>query len=49
LQYLFEKSAYSRRFEKKSVITRQKKLKYKRNAKKYNEEINSNRLDKKAK
>lgn len=40
LQYLAEKSAYSRRFEKKSVVDRQKRLKYARNAKKYNEEFN---------
>ena len=39
LQFLAEKSAYTRRFEKKSVITRQKKLKYKRNAKRHNEEL----------
>lgn len=39
LQYLAEKSAYSRRFEKRSVTIRQKKLKYKRNAKKHNEEL----------
>jgi len=40
LQFLAEKSAHSRRFEKKSVITRQKKLRYSRNAKKHNEELN---------
>ena len=40
-QYLAEKSAWTRRFEKKSVVDRQKKLKYARNAKKYNEELNS--------
>lgn len=49
LQYLAEKSAHSRRFEKKSVKIRQKKLKYKRNAKKYNEDLNSGKLDKKTK
>lgn len=42
LQFLAEKSAFSRRFEKKSVVERQKKLKYKQNAKKYNDELNGN-------
>jgi hypothetical protein len=41
VQYLSEKSAWTRRFEKKSVLDRQKKLKYARNAKKYNQELNS--------
>jgi len=40
LQYLAEKSAYSRSFDKKSVIRRQKRLKYARNARKHNEELN---------
>jgi len=42
LQYLAEKSAYSRRFTKKSILVREKKLRYKRNAKKHNEETNGN-------
>lgn len=46
LQYLAEKSAYSRRFEKKSVVDRQKRLKYARNAKKYNDELNGDIVSK---
>jgi hypothetical protein len=41
LQFLAEKSAHSRRFKKKSVVVREKKLRYARNAKKYNNEMNS--------
>lgn len=41
LQYLAEKSAHTRRFIKKSVLVREKKMRYARNAKKYNEELNS--------
>jgi len=41
LQFLAEKSAHSRRFTKKSILTRQKKLNRLRNSKKYNEEINN--------
>ena len=40
LQFLSEKCAYTRRFSKKSDIDREKRLRYKRNAKKYNEELN---------
>jgi len=40
LQFLADNSAFSRRFTKKSIITREKKLRYKRNAKKYNDELN---------
>ena len=48
LQYLAEKSAYTRRFTKKSILIREKKLRYKQNAKKYNDELNGD-LVKKAK
>ncbi len=49
LQYLAEKSAYTRRFEKRSDVERARRLHYKRNAKKHNEELNGNSLDKKTK
>lgn len=45
VQYLYEKSAMTRRFEKKCVRERNKRMKYKRNAQKYNEETNKE-LDK---
>lgn len=44
-QFLFEKSAWSRRFEKKSVKQRHKKLRYRRNAQKHQQELNNEKLD----
>lgn len=41
VQYLYEKSASTRRFVKRSVTERLKRSKYKRNAKNHNLEINS--------
>lgn len=41
VQYLYEECAYTRRFVKKSVKERLLRSKYKRNAKNYNLEINS--------
>jgi len=46
LQFLFEKSAYSRRFTKKSIITREKKMRRLRNSKKHNDELNNDALGK---
>ena len=46
LQYLAEKSAYTRRFTKKSILLREKKLRYKQNAKKYNDELNGDLVKK---
>lgn len=40
LQYLAEKSTYSRRYVKRSVVKRQKRLKAKHNAVKHNKEVN---------
>lgn len=34
LQYLYESSVYTKRFEKESVLERQRQLRYKRNARK---------------
>jgi len=45
VQYLSEKSSYSRRYVKRSVVKRQKRLKAKRNAVKYNKEFNGNSID----
>lgn len=39
VQYLYEKSADTRRFEKKCVVERNKRMKYKRNAQKHNEDL----------
>lgn len=39
-QYFAEKCSYSRRFTKKSIIVREKKMRYKRNARKHNNELN---------
>ncbi len=36
MQYLYEYSVYTRRFDKPSVLERQRQLKYKRNARKAN-------------
>jgi hypothetical protein len=36
-QYLYDYSAYTRRFDKPSVLERQRQLQYKRNAKKANQ------------
>ncbi len=41
VQYLYEECAYTRRFTKKSVKERLLRSKYKRNAKNYNLELNS--------
>lgn len=49
LQFLAEKSAYTRRFSKKSDVEREKRLRYKRNARKSNEELNSGPLEKNSK
>jgi hypothetical protein len=38
LQYLYESSVYTSRFDKPSVLERQRQLQYKRNAKKANAE-----------
>ena len=38
LQYLYEYSAYTKRFDKPSVLERQRQLQYKRNARKANSE-----------
>ena len=48
VQYMYENCAWSRRYTKKSVKEREKRLRYKRNARKYQEELN-NELPKKAK
>ena len=40
VQYLAEKSTYSRRFVKRSVVKRQKRLKARHNAIKHNKEVN---------
>lgn len=39
VQYMYENCSYTRRFTKKSVLERQKRLKYRRNAQKHNEEL----------
>lgn len=39
VQYMYENCAYTRRFTKKSVVERQKRLKYRRNAQKHNKEL----------
>jgi hypothetical protein len=46
VQYMHENSAWTRRFTKKSVKDREKRLRYKRNAKKYQEELNNDSPDK---
>lgn len=38
MQYLYENSVYTRRFDKPSVLERQRQLRYKRNARKANAE-----------
>ena len=48
VQYLYENSAMTRRFEKRSVKERNKRMKYKRNAQKHNEEL-SKEIEKGAK
>ena len=45
VQYLYDECAYTRRFTKPSVKERLKRSKYRRNAQKYNEEINSEKLE----
>lgn len=45
VQYLYEKCSYTRRFTKKSVVERQKRMKYRRNAQKHNVEVHSERED----
>lgn len=37
-QYLYDYSAYNKRFDKPSVLERQRQMKYKRNARKANQE-----------
>ncbi len=39
VQYLYENSAMTRRFEKRCVKERNKRMKYKRNAQKHNQEL----------
>jgi hypothetical protein len=46
LQFLAEKSAWTRRFTKKSIKDREKKLRYKRNAQKHEQQLNNESLDK---
>lgn len=41
VQFLYENCSYTRRYEKKSVTERLKRSKYRRNAQKHNQEINS--------
>ncbi len=45
VQYMYENSAWTRRFSKKSVKDRQKRLKYKRNAQKNQQELNNEITD----
>lgn len=40
VQFLYEKCSYTRRYEKRSVTERLKRSKYRRNAQKYNQEVN---------
>jgi hypothetical protein len=53
VQYLYDFSAYTKRFDKPSVLERQRKLKYKRNAQKANldflADLNNDMLPKKKK
>lgn len=49
VHYLFENSASSRRFTKKSIKMRQKKLNRLRNSKKYQEEVDRDFVDMKKK
>ena len=46
LQYLYENSVYTKRFDKPSVLERQRKLLYKRNARKAAQEKNLDIADK---
>jgi len=46
VQDLAEISAWTRRFTKKSIITREKKMRYKRNAQKHNSELNKEGFEK---
>jgi ribosomal protein S21 len=46
VQDLAEKSAWTRRFTKKSIKIREKKMRYKRNAQKHQQELNNESLDK---
>ena len=46
LQFLAEKSAFSRRFTKKSILVREKKMRRLRNSKKHNDELNNDSLGK---
>lgn len=48
VQYMFENCAWSRRYTKRSIKNREKRLRYKRNAQKYQQELN-NELPKKTK
>lgn len=47
LQFLYERSAYTKRFEKRSVLERRKRLKYKRNAQRATVENMSDGMEKK--
>jgi hypothetical protein len=49
VQYLYDNSAWTRRFTKKSIKEREKKLSRERNSKKYNEEMNKEGLETKKK
>lgn len=46
MQYLYENSIYTKRFEKESVLERQRELQYKRNARKANAEAMKDVADK---
>jgi len=39
VQYMYENCSYTRRFTKKSILERQKRAKYRRNAQKHNKEL----------
>ena len=43
VQYLYDYSSYTKRFDKESVLERQRKMKYKRNAQKANLEAMSDK------
>jgi hypothetical protein len=45
VQYLYDNSAWTRRFTKKSIKMREKALNRARNSKKYNEEMNKEKID----
>lgn len=45
VQYMYENSAWTRRFTKRSVTERMKRSKYRKNAQKYQEELNSEKTE----